>query len=110
MRQRKAEIWSKWRGLVAEQHQVGQSIAAFCREQSLPASQFFAWKRRVRDAEASQFVAVEVAPVVEMRRPEPAAPSGAIEVRLGGGRTLVVEPGFDARHLRALLSALEAEA
>jgi hypothetical protein len=35
---------------------------------------------------------------------------GAIEVRLRGGRSLVVETGFDARHLRALLSVLEAEA
>ena len=28
--------------------------------------------------------------------------SGAIEVRLGGNRSLVVEPGFDARQLREL--------
>ena len=35
---------------------------------------------------------------------------GAIEVRLMRGRSLVVEPGFDAYHLRALLAVLEAEA
>jgi hypothetical protein len=34
----------------------------------------------------------------------------AIEVRLGRGRSLVVEPGFDAHHLRALLSVLDADA
>jgi hypothetical protein len=35
---------------------------------------------------------------------------GAIEVRLSRGRSLVVAPEFDTRHLRALLSVLEAEA
>jgi hypothetical protein len=36
--------------------------------------------------------------------------SGAIEVRFGGGRSLVVEPGFDARHLRELLAVLDTPA
>ena len=49
----------------------------------------------------ARYVAVEVAPGVH---------GGAIEVRLRDGRSLVVEPGFDARHLRALFSVLEAEA
>jgi len=38
------------------------------------------------------------------------ARSSAIEIRLKGGRSLVVEPGFDAGHLRALLAVLEAGA
>ena len=33
-----------------------------------------------------------------------------MEVRLKGGRSLVVEPGFDVHHLRALLTILESEA
>ena len=32
------------------------------------------------------------------------------EVRLRGGRSLVVEPGFDAVHLRALLAVLDTPA
>jgi hypothetical protein len=82
-------------GLVSEQNQSGQ---------------FFAWKKRLREAETAKFVAVEVAPVAEAKWPASVVPSGAIEVQLGGGRSLVVEPGFDARHLRALLSVLGAEA
>ncbi|HTV56673.1 MAG TPA: hypothetical protein VMI06_17380 [Terriglobia bacterium] len=39
-----------------------------------------------------------------------AAVTKAIEVRLARGRSLVIEPGFDVRHLRALLSVLAAEA
>ncbi len=110
MRQRKAEAWAKWRGLVAEQRQSGQGVAAFCRERGLRSGQLFAWKKRLREAETAKFVAVAIAPVAETKRPAPTMHGGAIEVRLAGGRSLVVEPGFDAVHLRALLAVLEAEA
>ena len=107
MRERGTEAWAKWRVLMAEQKQSGESVAAFCRERGLPASQFFAWKRRLLEAEAAKFVAVEAAPIRETRRPA-AEQGSAIEVRLGRCRSLMVEPGFDADHLRALLAALEA--
>lgn len=70
----------------------------------------FAWKKRLREAEAAQFVAVEVAPAPEVKLPVAARHSAAIEVHLGRGRSIAVEPGFDAHHLRALLAVLEAEA
>jgi len=110
MRQRKSEAWTKWRGLVAEQSQSGQSVAGFCIERGLRSGQFFAWKKRLRETETAKFVAVEVAPVREAIWPTSAMHIGAIEVRLCRGRSIVVEPGFDAHHLRALLSVLEAEA
>lgn len=108
MRERGTEAWSNWRGLVGEQEQSGQSVAGFCRERGVPAWQMFSWKRRLREAEAAKFVAVEVAPVGETRRPAAIGQGGAIEVRLIQGRSLVAEPGFDADHLRALLGVLEA--
>ena len=98
----------KWRALVGEQEQSGQSVAAFCRERGLRSGQFFAWKKRLRDREVAKFVAVSVAPVADAMKPALGVPSGAIEVRLASGRSLVVEPGFDAHHLRALLLVLEA--
>jgi hypothetical protein len=100
------EAWTKWRGLVSEQSQSGQSVAAFCRERDLRAWHFYEWKKRLRESEAAKFV--------EMRIAAPAEPvvasgarSSAIEVRLREGLSLLVEPGFDASHLRALLSVLE---
>jgi len=108
MRKRRREAWTKWRGLVSEQKRSGQSVAAFCRERGVCAPQFFAWKRRLSQAEAEQFVAVEV---VEAGGAPPApAPGRAIEIRLSGGRSVVVEPGFDGGHLRAVLAVLEARA
>ena len=79
-------------------------MAAYCRERGLRDSQFFAWKKRLRNAEAGQFV--EVSPAEEPVRSS-AAGNHAIEVRFAGGQSLVVAAGFDASPLRALLSVLE---
>jgi len=99
---RKREAWSKWRGLVAEQKRSGQSVAGFCRERGICAPQFFAWKKRLNQAGTEQFVAVQVVEAVQQLEPR-----RALEVRLDGGRGILVEPGFDADHLRAVVAALE---
>jgi hypothetical protein len=109
MRQGGTEVWGKWRGLISEQRQSGQKVAAFCRDRGLREWQFFAWKKRLREAEAAQFVEVEVRPAEAARRPTGEHGRG-IEIRLSKGRSLMVEPGFDANHLRALLSVLEERA
>jgi hypothetical protein len=109
MRQLKAELWTKWRGLVSEQSQSGQTVSAFCRDRGLRDSLFYDWKKRIREGEAAKFVEVRVKEPSEQRKPAPEH-SPAIEIRLSKGRSLLVECGFDASHLRALLAVLEAEA
>lgn len=99
---RRREAWAKWRKLVAEQKRSGESVAAFCRKRGLCAPQFFAWKKRLSQTQPEPFVAVRVI--------EPAAAGRAIEIRIEGGRRVLVEPGFDAAHLRAVLAALETHA
>jgi hypothetical protein len=106
MKHGRTEEWAKWRRLVSEQIASGQTVAAFCRDRGLRDWQFYDWKKRVRGAEAAKFVAMEVAAVAKQA---PAAADRAIEVRLSRGRSIVIEPGFDAGHLRALLSVLEAD-
>ena len=101
-RQRSKEAWAKWRGLVSEQARSGQSVAAFCRERSLCVPHFYWWKKRLREGSTTKFVEVRVAePRVS------AAGDSRIEVRLANGRSLMVQPGFDAEHVRALLTLLE---
>jgi hypothetical protein len=102
MRVRGAEAEAKWSGLIKEQS--GQSVASFCRQRGVRASQFYAWKKRICERTGSGFVEVRSGAEqagVDFRR------SGAIEVRLHGGRGLLVEPGFDPDHLQALLTVLE---
>jgi transposase-like protein len=109
MKQLKAELWAKWRGLITEQSQNGQTVSAFCRDRGIRDSQFYDWKKRVREGQAAKFVEVKVKASSEQRTPAPER-YPAIEIRLSKGRSILVEPGFDASHLRALLTVLETEA
>ena len=97
-------MWAKWRGLVSEQSGSSQTIVAFCRNRGLTTSQFYTWRSRLRKRTAEQFLEVQV--VKGPARPM-ASIRGAIEVRLAEGRRVLVEPGFDPNHLRAVVAALE---
>ena len=110
MNRERTEQWPKWRGLVSEQTASGQSVAVFCRERGIREWQLYEWKKRLRREEEAQFLSVEVKPSEPVVEAVPLVPSKAIEVRLPKRYSLMVEPGFDAGHLRALLSVLEAEA
>jgi ATP-dependent helicase YprA (DUF1998 family) len=108
MNERREQALAKWRALVAEQEQSGQSVAAFCQNRELVQSQLIYWKRRLREAERPPFVEVQVAqPGTESRVRARALRSPTIEVRLKNGRSLMVATSFDARHLRALLAVVE---
>ena len=109
MKQARTELLAKWRGLVSEQSQSGQTVRAFCHERGLRDSLFYDWKKRVRDVEAEKFVEVKLKEPGESQQPA-AAHCPAIEIRLLKGRSLFIEPGFDGDHLRALLRVLETEA
>jgi len=114
--ERSKKVWAKWGKLVSEQVRSGQSVAAFCHERRLCAPHFFGWKKRLRQAatprqrqgdEAAQFVEVKLvaaAPAASL------AGDSRVEIRLPNGRSLLVGPGFDAQHLRALLAVVESGA
>jgi transposase-like protein len=108
MRQLRSELWTKWRGLVSEQSQSGQTVKSFCHDRGLRDSLFYDWKKRIREGEAAKFVEARVMGPKAQVRPAPGH-SPAIEIRLSKGRSLFVEAGFDASHLRALLAVLETE-
>jgi hypothetical protein len=82
-------------------------VAGFCRTRELHESQFYYWKKRLREVATPQFVEVQV-PKPQLRRKHARSALGSmIEVRLSNGRSLMVSPEFDASHLRALLAVVE---
>jgi len=104
MKKRREQTRSKWRKLVSEQSKSGQSVAVFCRQHKLCGPQFYVWRKRLQETEDGKFVEVDVKALAATsagRRP------GAIEVQLRKDRRVLVEPGFDVEHLRALVAALE---
>lgn len=109
MDEQREQARAKWRDLISEQQQSGKSIAGFCRGRGLRAWQFYEWKKRLRETGAAEFLEVGVRPAAKSKQPV-ASHDQAIEIRLNRDRSLVVDPGFDAHHLRALLAVLESEA
>lgn len=106
MRQLRSELRAKWHELVSEQGHSGQTVKAFCLERGIRDSLFYDWKKRLRESEVEKFVELKVIRAEE-RAQRSAVPGKVIELRLDKGRSLMVEPGFDANHLRALLAVLE---
>ena len=108
MNEHRQQTLAKWRSLVAEQEQSGESVAAFCQTRELVQSQLIYWKRRLREVERASFVEVQLArPSVEPRVRARVLGSPTIEVRLKNGRSLMVAAGFEAHHLRRLLAVVE---
>jgi hypothetical protein len=95
MKQHRAELLAKWRGLISEQSQSGQTVRAFCHDRGLRDSLFYDWKKRLREGETVKFVEVKVKDPGEQLKPVPEH-CPAIHIRLNKGRSLFVEPGFDA--------------
>src|SRR5437667_12012769 len=89
-----------WRRIVERQQVSGLPVAVFCRRSRIPQSSFFAWRKKLR--KATGFAEVKLSP-------EALVETSAIELRLSGGRCVVVRPGFDRRTLLELLHALEEE-
>src|SRR5260370_32028500 len=103
MNKRSKKAWRKWRRLVSEQARSGQSVKAFCGKHGLCRPYFFVWKKRLEEDTPAEFLEVQVA------GPGPSTPGdSSVEIRLRNGRSLLVRPGFDAAHVRALLVVVEA--
>jgi transposase-like protein len=101
MTKRSKKAWMKWRRLVSEQSRSGHSVKAFCREHGLCRPYFFVWKKRLEEGTSKKFLEVQVA------GHGPSTPDSGVEIRLRNGRSLIVMPGFDAEHVRALLVVVE---
>ncbi len=99
-----------WRGVLKEQAASGQSMAGYCRQHGLRDWELYEWRKRLRGSEAPPFIAVEVLSPEVSVQPEPhSVQSSCIEIRHRRGWSLMVEPWFDAMHLRRLLRVLEQE-
>jgi hypothetical protein len=99
----------RWRSIIAEQRESGLGVAAFCAQKSIVTGTFYRWCQKLSDPASlhdqpnhvGTFARVQVIP--ERSR----AGHGAVEVRVHGGRRLVVRPGFQRELLVELIGLLE---
>lgn len=112
-----------WRDVVQLWQRSGQTVRVFCVEHHLSEPSFYAWRRLIasRDRTARgdireplpAFVPVRVTPsaprltTAPPRLTTPLPTTGSVELVIGAGRVLRVNPGFDPNTLRQLLTILE---
>jgi hypothetical protein len=122
-----------WRDLVERWRLSGQSVREFCRTAGVKESAFYWWKRRLGRCRprqgghratpgslpcrpramvpagepgragrtAARFLPIEVAMDGTLEA------AGSVEIVVGGGRRIRVQPGFDRQTLGEVLAALE---
>ncbi len=90
----------RWRKIIQQQQTSGLPVLAFCRRAGVPQSSFFAWRRKLRQSSTFAEVKLSAEPVSVV--------AAGIELRLPGGRRVLVRPGFDRQTLLDLLDLLEA--
>ena len=81
-------------------------MAAFCRRSRLSQPSFYAWRRKLRGEVTFAEVRLSAATSPRTSEITPAG-TGEIELRLPGGRCVVVRSGFDRQTLLELLHTLE---
>lgn len=101
-----------WREVIKRQEQSGESVMAFCRREVIAESAFYRWRSELKQRgekypanaqskRSAQFLPVKVADGHQ-------ADDGGLELRLGTGCVLYVQPGFDRQTLADVLAVLEA--
>jgi hypothetical protein len=124
--QRHRERWQYWRDVIRRQEESGLSVAAFCREEQVAPASFFAWRKKLaeadqqhenaapeqnaknavpeRDANASPAVGAKFMPIELAPWPQNAA---NFEIVHPDGYRVVVPARFDAESLREILLVLK---
>lgn len=100
----KEDAATRWGKLIAQQRESGLPVSAYCRERGVSAASMFAWRRRLsRGAGMFKPVKIVASAACSVRGQS----DSVIELRLPGGRHLMVRRGFDRQLLLEVVDALE---
>ena len=95
-----------WRAHLAAFRASGATRRAFCTRRHLPLASFYYWQKRLRDnsvgVDSMAVTRPRLIPIEVLRSPD-----ARYEIRLAGGRQLIVSDGFDVSAVRALVDVLE---
>src|SRR5688500_16196266 len=99
----------KWARIIDEQQRSELAVSAFCRQRSVPASSFFAWRRKLAECRARKFVEVAVAQRVDdASDATDGERAGGVTIELGSGlRRVTVTRPFDRELLLNVIDTLE---
>ncbi|MEQ9325327.1 MAG: transposase [Polyangiaceae bacterium] len=94
----KQSFEAKWRKRLARWRRSGKTVTEFCRQEGVSKPTFYAWRKRLEDADPPAVEFVEVTPTV-------ASAAAGIELEVAG--TIVrLRDGFDVNDLRTVIAVL----
>jgi transposase-like protein len=102
-----------WRGVLQRQTESGLTVASFCRQESISAPSFYAWRRKLKERDAR---ALEIDPRVDEEanvgaqllpvRIETGASPAPVRILLPQGASIEAPGSIDRRALVELLGAI----
>jgi hypothetical protein len=101
---RDLDLERQWRRRLKEWERSGLSGRDFCRRYALSEPSFYSWRREIGRRDREQAAAEQQPAFV----PVAVVAAEPLEVVVRGDRVVRVGRGFDAAHLRAVVTALEA--
>lgn len=112
MGKRRTDRELHWRGVLQRQSDSGLSIATFCRQESISAPSFYAWRRKLKERDAGALgsgfqerAASSDAQLLPVRI-ESGASLAPVRIFLPGGAWIDAPSNMDRRALVELLEAL----
>ncbi len=106
--QRDAAKEAFWRGVLQRHAASGMSVRAFCEQERLTESTFFAWRRTIAERNGQAKRSPRSPAFVPVTVTDRSAPEASIELELAGGRMLRFPQSISTERLVALIQALEA--
>ena len=111
MGQRRKEREAYWRGVLQRQAESGLNIAEFCRQASVSAPGFYAWRRKLRERDGADSQENGRARSVSSRqllpvRIESIAPPVPVRILLPQGVSVEAPASIEGRALAHLLGVL----
>jgi hypothetical protein len=94
-----------WEGIFNEQSSSGMPIAAFCRERGIRPTQYYWWRRRLKNDNPQSHASEGFIELLSASGHTSACPSG-IKLIYDNRFSLQLDPGFDPRTLKQVLAVL----
>jgi transposase len=96
-----------WRDHLRRWQASGLSVRAYCARHHLAEPSFYAWRRTLAQRGHHPPALAPLTFVPLHLAPEPTTPAPLLEILLGNGRRLRLDPGVPAAVVRDLLAVLE---
>ena len=107
MGRRRQDRESYWRGVLQRQMDSGLSVARFCRQESVSAPSFYAWRRKLSSPAEGAAPTGQAANFIPFRI-ESRAAAESVRILLPHGVSIDAPGGIDRHALADLLGALRA--